>query len=455
MASWNSMDPPQDTMTTETETAAEGQTLFLIPEGNMPELEAKLAKLARKAAKLHLTPPAVTTLGHQDVPLWRNTKTLAGPREAAESPGADWRQVGMRRYLEIELAGEAPSVPGWDLLAVLEHGDSEVGNVVRNVPGRQLPPAYRTVANLCQHCDTRRNRLQTYVLQDSQTGALKQVGRNCLADFLRNPEEAMNLCARLEILRSAALACQSAGGGVARDDRVGTDVLLALTSRLTKGIGWVSKRMALEAQEKGEGYQETTAGWCQQVYFNPRFFEPRRDDSPKTVRVRELVGEVDDHDRELAEQVIEWVRASRERAHQLNDYEHNLLVVLSDDSVRDKHLGIACSAVAAYGHHLRRQEQARAAATTTHVGTVGKRELFAVTVAGLSYFDGQYGVRVLVRMKDTDGNALVWWTGDGCPLKEGETYLVRGTVKEHAHYKGAPQTVLTRVTEEAPAPAGK
>ena len=47
----------------------------------------------------------------------------------------------------------------------------------------------------------------------------------------------------------------------------------------------------------------------------------------------------------------------------------------------------------------------------------------------------------LVGMDREDADGTIWWDG----ARKGDTLTVRGTVKEHAEYKGVKQTVLSRV----------
>ncbi len=46
--------------------------------------------------------------------------------------------------------------------------------------------------------------------------------------------------------------------------------------------------------------------------------------------------------------------------------------------------------------------------------------------------------------KDADGNVLTWKTQTGINLEEGESVVLKGTVKAHTEYKEEKQTVLTR-----------
>lgn len=97
-------------------------------------------------------------------------------------------------------------------------------------------------------------------------------------------------------------------------------------------------------------------------------------------------------------------------------------------------------------------ERARKAARE-HVGTVGQRAEFDVTLGATRSFRrpsysgfGEETVVIYV-FRDDAGNKLVWFTsGAGLYLREGQKARIRATVKKHDEYDGEPQTRLSRVT---------
>lgn len=82
------------------------------------------------------------------------------------------------------------------------------------------------------------------------------------------------------------------------------------------------------------------------------------------------------------------------------------------------------------------------AGASTHQGQIGERltlNLQALkSVTGLGHY-GPYAFNIL---EDAHGNQYVWSTSRS--LERGQSYKIRGTVKEHALYQGIAQTHLTR-----------
>ena len=97
-------------------------------------------------------------------------------------------------------------------------------------------------------------------------------------------------------------------------------------------------------------------------------------------------------------------------------------------------------------------KRAEIAANSKHIGEVGKRVQFdgvvvesVITVdkPKFSYYDIDF--KDIIKMRDADGNALVWITTSFHELKSGDTINIKATVKELSAFRGEAQTVLTRV----------
>lgn len=79
-----------------------------------------------------------------------------------------------------------------------------------------------------------------------------------------------------------------------------------------------------------------------------------------------------------------------------------------------------------------------------HVGEVGDRLEFEVEIEGTRQLEGQFGVTTLVRMRDSEGNALVWFASGWKDYEKGARYHVKATVKKHDEFNSQKQTVVSR-----------
>lgn len=78
-------------------------------------------------------------------------------------------------------------------------------------------------------------------------------------------------------------------------------------------------------------------------------------------------------------------------------------------------------------------------------GTIGERIEIKVTIQKRIVTESNFGLTNIHIMLDENENEYVWATA-AKTLNEGETYKLRGTIKEHKLYKASKQTVLTRCT---------
>lgn len=92
-----------------------------------------------------------------------------------------------------------------------------------------------------------------------------------------------------------------------------------------------------------------------------------------------------------------------------------------------------------------------------YVGEIGKRLEISLTLKGtrswaiqdrFSYYGGMV-TQVMYLFEDTEGNVLIWKTTgyglDANKYHDGDTLVIKGTVKDHKEYKGVKQTILQRV----------
>ncbi len=106
-----------------------------------------------------------------------------------------------------------------------------------------------------------------------------------------------------------------------------------------------------------------------------------------------------------------------------------------------------------------REERKR---NSTHQGVVGERTEFTLTLTGWHAYEAVFGYQKrTVRLffyEDSAGNQFVWRSTSGVtlrnsdgsliPLKRGQVFEVRATIKKHDIYNGVRQTILTRVAPQ-------
>lgn len=98
-----------------------------------------------------------------------------------------------------------------------------------------------------------------------------------------------------------------------------------------------------------------------------------------------------------------------------------------------------------------RKAQYRAEALTkVHVGTVGERRDFDLTVRFVTYFETQWGTTWVFVMEDAEGNVVVYkgsswlYNEQKNQADKGDKITLKATVKEHGERDGVKQTIIAR-----------
>lgn len=84
---------------------------------------------------------------------------------------------------------------------------------------------------------------------------------------------------------------------------------------------------------------------------------------------------------------------------------------------------------------------------SSHIGTVGKREVFTAHVRNVVTFEGDYGRVYIHLMADASGNVIVY-KGSKIIGRKGETIEFLATVKDHGTRDGIKQTIVSRPANE-------
>lgn len=400
--------------------------VYRIPATNFLRLEAEIAKMNKRADKLGCEPVKLTVL------------RVVTEKRKDQALGFEYDFT----IHECTVEGVAPKLADWTMVAAVEpvtNGEM----LMREVPGQTCPTEYRTTDLRCDHCNAIRRRKAIYVMRHADHGH-KQVGRNCLADFLRttNPESLLAGAEYLMDFSKMASDAEDEGWGMGgkRPERVvSTQQFVAVVSVVMRKLGWVPRSAAQHDYDGGGPEATASIAWriCTQ---------------PEDMYTKEMIDRhgiaVEDGDVARAEAALCWARAI-DSDNALSTYLHDLGVSCRQEYVVWKTSGYVASVLNAHGRVLAKEAQEKAAVSTApkvHVGTKGERQVFDnLTIVGTHPYSTDFGPKVLVRFNDESGNVLVW-RASGSPewVVIGRKLSVKATVKDHDEYKGVPQTILER-----------
>lgn len=71
--------------------------------------------------------------------------------------------------------------PDWEILAHLQQ--EVAGNVITKICAEEVNPEWHKLECVCEHCNTRRNRKSTYLVRNTKSGEVRQVGKTCLKEY--------------------------------------------------------------------------------------------------------------------------------------------------------------------------------------------------------------------------------------------------------------------------------
>ena len=358
---------------------------FRVLRRNLPELNERIGRLARRAERLGSAPLAL--------------------REIGEDHGEDALVV---------LEGEPPAFAGWTLAAVVDHRAAQPSLRVASSAAPALDPQ-RFREPRCDHCRLRRRRVETFVVWHAETQRLRQVGTGCLRDFLggHDPER---LCRQAEYVLLAFESLAAAAGlrlePVGATDGVALEAFASHAAMVVRAHGWVSRERARETGRPASA----DAALCS-LQSTPS--APRRGDMA------------------LATAALHWARELLAAKPRLSDFERDASLVASADRLLTaRERGLACALVAVYR---------RRRAGSQHLGRPGEwLETLAVVERIVDQPSRHHGSVRRHELIDVDGNRLVWWQTSGAPLPRGRAVHLRGRVERHTRFGSVPVTVLAR-----------
>lgn len=338
-----------------------------------------------------------------------------------------------RTEVEVSIFGEQPRLAGgWKLLGVVDH--REALPIVWNVPGHELPAGQRERGAVCDHCNAIRRRSDTFVLVD-EAGTVKQVGRQCMGDFLgstkTDPVAALNVWRTLfDVLSGEEIERHGSAPDVIEVRKV-----VKLAAALVRTYGWLSVTKAQMNNASSTADQV-------RVLDNPLSNAyARLSEDIKPNLTEELEREVD--------VMLEWARHSA----LTSDYMANLKALASCEYVRLDKVNLLASLPASFWRAEEREvvERAKLAARQSgYVGEVGKRVTMTLTLtAEPRRFDSAY-TTFLHEFVDAQGFVFTWWGSSPATCVDlgwvvGEAREAKVTIKKHEEFRGFKRTVVTRV----------
>lgn len=381
---------------------------YRLTTGEYHATVAKIAKVNERATKRGFT-------GRLEVVAERKEVTQVDPLTGIN-------QTSVVYITRVE--GEAPSYGGWVFLARVDRVGKSF--TVATAPGVDHVDRTLVQPGVCEHCGFDRQRNNTYVVRNEETGQVVNVGSTCIKDFL-------GWSANVVFFGEGDSSLEPEQGVRFATPEFSLDTVLAYAYAATRAFGWV-------ASSAFSYTGRPTAEW---VRLGLGLFRPTKQEENDLGRLREFAAE--------AESKVAEIRAyitSDDFAGQ-SSYVDNLKAVFEQDVVGVKQIGLVASAPQALIRHQEKQAERKAEATKTadsdFVGQPKDKVEVKGTIEAVRFIDGDYGTTTLYTILGEDGNLFKWFSTNGALGEQaGVQVHIRGTVKKHDEYRGTKSTVLTR-----------
>lgn len=396
-------------------------------------LQDRLDRMNRRAVKLGMDPMTLTVVSDEWIKRTREN-------------GLDYNV----HVNHVEITGSVPRINGWEVVARIEFTDA--GNLVHVAPHiDSINNRYRTIENICEHCNTKRHRNDVIAIRH-EDGRELIVGRNCLADYIRTSDatsliDYAKIAATIGSTITDCIEEEREYYGECGRPVESIETIIRAASICIRKLGWRSGSNA---------YRDNTTSTKDdvQALLNPPRYDTRGyKDWKRWIEECELT--VSDYDKDLAAKAIEWAQSLEPGD---SEYLHNLKVLAQLEFVTFDKWGYIVSMVPAYKREmekeLKRKEYTKKHGEKVYIGEPKKRlRGIKATCKGVNSFEGHYGVTTLIRFEhridDSSYAVLIWWaSGDKSEdFDVDEEYTFDATVKGHDdHEKYGMQTKVNRLS---------
>ena len=387
---------------------------YNIFEDNMPRLTKKMATIEKKCRQY-------------------------GCEFHFEEVGEEYREVKLEdgtiatlRFVVVEAEGIA-RVNDWEFIATIQHMDP-VNLIGSYRPEYPIPEHYYTSKPVCEHCNSLRNRKDTYLIRNVVTGEWKQVGKSCLKDFTNglSAEAIARYISWFEELIQGETPDNEP-----KSHYKSTLEAVMVAVEAVRRFGYKKTQ-----DELGSRNFDSTARTVFTVMYqvNPEY------QLLKDQGFNWCTPEVESR----AKEILSWIRSLNP---EIGSYMSNLKAACGSEYCEQRNFGLIASSVAAYSREIEKKQREAARqqteAQSNWVGSVGERvEIKDASLKLITSWDTDFGYTYLYKIIDSNGSIFTWktgkWLGNSECVPEGAKISLKGTVKGHNEFRGAKQTELTR-----------
>lgn len=350
--------------------------------------------------------------------------------EVREKYNDEIKRMEYHKFILVEVDGTA-KIDDWECIAVLENHD--VGNIIRRINTEiDIPNRFKNTDNICEHCNTKRQKNNLYIIHNVNTDEWKQVGGNCLRLYTGGLSMEY-VAAYMDGITELEEFDGIVGHGKAYYN---VNEVISYAIEIIAKTGYFNAQAMLPTKYLVSILMHN--GLCKAVeLINNEFKDARLD-----IRVCEH-----DFHKEGTMDVVEQIINYYKNLDDDSEFIHNIKVMLNEECVLAKNFGFLCYLPEGYARHIKSEVEKAKKIETNYFGEVGKRYKDKVIndVTLITSWETQWGYTHVYKITLEDGSILTWKTSNGLYLDRNEEFdKISFTVKEHKEYKGEKQTEVTR-----------
>src|SRR5258706_1985685 len=383
-------------------------TTYRIPSWNVSDFESKMNRFTNKAKKLNI--PFGFTLESKE------TVKVIDPLTAWDSYRTD--------YI-YSVYGESPTIAGYTFLAKLERMGND--NLIHSHNTTFDFTNYRECELICEHCKINRSRNFYYLIQ-SESGEVKIVGGNCLANYINLPNAediAKFYGGSFELIKS-----YSDEENASEKFNTGK-TLLKIESFLPYAIQSINK----------QGYKKSDSDNPTKYDSLNRYFVPKE--------------KLTDFEIEEAKKILSYVQnklnekmvnAKNNNMFGITEYDITLLKLIEYGYMSEKHSGYIVSIIPMYHRMVEKELTIKNQPESNHLGEVGtKLNNINAKVIRYNQIENNYNGVTHLYTFDSDGSIITYFASKSFDIEAGDNVnIIIATIKKLDSFNCKKQTVIIR-----------
>lgn len=354
--------------------------------------------------------------------------------EIREKYNEELNRTEYYKFILVNVEGTA-KIDNWECIAVLEIHD--VGNIICRInTDIDIPKKFKHTDNICEHCNTKRQRNNLYVIHNTETDEWKQVGGSCLKLYTGGLNMEY-ITAYMDGITELEEFDGIMGHGKAYYH---VEEILSYAVEVIAKTGYFNAQSTLPTKYIVSLLMHNTFGKSIEI-INEEFANARID----------MRFDYNDFNKKDTANTVEKIVTHYKNVEDDSEFIHNVKVMLNEEYVLAKNFGFLCYLPQGYARYIQKEAEKKAEEAkkieTKYFGEIGKRYKDKVIndVTLITSWQSQWGVTYVYKITLEDGSVLTWKTSNGLYLDRNEEYdKISFTVKEHKEYKGEKQTEVTR-----------